>query len=67
MDFQKLYSIFCFDVSAQDEKLIINGCTVSIEIEKDSELICKAYCCILEEKEVEILIKGGKMYSINNL
>ena len=32
LDFQNLYSVFCFDVSAQDEKLIINGCNLIIEI-----------------------------------
>ena len=36
MDFQNLYSIFFFYISAQDDKLIVNGCTVTIEIEKDT-------------------------------
>ena len=64
MDFQNLYSLFCFDVSAQDEKLLVNGCMVKLEIEKDSALELKSYCCILEEKSVEIEIRGGKMFSI---
>ena len=66
MDFKNLYSIFCFDISAQDEKLVVNGWTVIIEIEKDTGLKMKAYCCILEEKSVEILIRDGKMYSIQD-
>ena len=37
-----------------------------MEIEKDTDLECKAYCCVLEEKAVEILIKGGKMFSIQD-
>ena len=33
-DFKNLYSIFCFDVSALDEKLSINVCDITVLITK---------------------------------
>ena len=64
LDFMNLYSIFCFDVSAQNEKLVVNGCNITVEIEKDSALKLKSYIVVLEEKKVDILIKAGKMFSV---
>ena len=66
-DFKNLYSIFCFDVSAQDEKLSVNGCDVTIHITKTSDFKAKAYCLVLEEKHCQIEVKGGKMFSISML
>jgi len=63
-DFKNLYSIFCFDVSAQDEKLSVNGCDITVHITKSSEFKAKAYCLILEEKHCQIQIKNGKMFTV---
>ena len=41
-DFMKLYSIFCFDFTAQDMEET-NGYQVTIHINKDTEF--KAKCC----------------------
>ena len=62
LDFKDLYSIFCFDVSAQDETLASNGCDVTIHITKDTALQVKCYCVILEEKSATISLKNGKMH-----
>ena len=35
IDFQNLYSIFCFGEIAQDVRIIINSCTVIVDVEKD--------------------------------
>ena len=64
-DFKNLYSIFCFNVSEQDEKLAMNGVNVTIEIEKDTEFKAKCYCVILTEKQVNIELKTGKMASLS--
>jgi len=66
-DFKNLYSLFCFDVSAQDEKLSVNGCDITIHVTKTSDFKAKAYCLVLEEKHCQIMIKGGKMFSIEML
>jgi len=63
-DFKNLYSIFCFDVSAQDEKLSINGCDITVHITKTNDFKAKAYCLILEEKHCQIMIKGGRMFTL---
>jgi len=60
-DFKNYYSIFCFDVSEQDEKLAINGVNVTIEIEKDTKFTANCFCVILTEKQVNIELKSGKM------
>ena len=62
LDFRDLYSIFCFDVSAQDEKLASNGCDVTIHITKDTNLKVQCFCVILEEKLTTISLKNGKMH-----
>ena len=62
LDFKDLYSIFCFDVSAQDEKLASNGCDVTIHITKDADLKVKCFCVILEEKTAKINLNDGKMH-----
>jgi hypothetical protein len=63
-DFKNLYSIFCFDVSAQDEKLSVNGCDITVHITKSTDFKAKAYCLILEEKHCQIQIKNGKMFTV---
>ena len=62
LDFKDLYSIFCFDVSAQDERLASNGCDVTIHITKDTGLNVKCFCVILEEKTAKINLNDGKMH-----
>ena len=61
VDFKNLYSIFCFDVSAQPYDLEKYGCDVTIHITKDEALKLMCYCVILAEKHVEIQVQGGKM------
>jgi len=61
-DFKDLHSIFCFDFSAQDEKLVSNGCDVNIHITKDSAFQAKCYCLILKEQHSTINLKNGNMY-----
>ena len=61
-DFKDLYSIFCFDVSAQDEKLASNGCDVTIHINKDTAFKASCYCLILKESHSAINLKNGKMH-----
>jgi len=60
-DFKNLYSIFCFDVSAQSDNLVINGCDVTIHITKDNLFTPKCYCLVLEEKHIDINLKGGRL------
>jgi len=64
-DFKNHYSIFCFNVSEQDEKLAMNEVNVTIEIEKDTEFKAKCYCVILTEKQVNIELKTGKMATLS--
>ena len=60
-DFQNLYSIFCFDVSAQDAQITSNICDLTLLITKDEGLKVKGYCVILEEKRAKINLVDGKM------
>ena len=62
LDFKDLYSIFCFDVSAQDDKLASNGCDVTIHITKDTAFKAACYCLILKESHSTINLKNGKMH-----
>ena len=62
---QCYYSIFCFDVSEQDEKLAMNGVNVTIEIENDTEFKAKYYCVILTENQVNIELETGKMSTLS--
>ena len=64
-DFKDLHSIFCFDLSAQDEKLASNGCDVTIHITKDAVFQAKCYCLILKEQHSTINLKNGKMYLLS--
>ena len=64
-DFKNYYSISCFDVSEQDEKLAINGVNVTIEIEKDTKFTVNCFCVILTEKQVNIELKSGKMSTLS--
>ena len=65
IDFKNLYSIFCFDVSAQDEKLAMNGVNVTIHINKDTGFKARCFAVILTEKEVNIELSSGKMSNIS--
>ena len=62
-DYMNLYSIFCFDFTAQDDEET-NGYQVTIHIQKDTSFKAKCYCVILEEKKSTILIQGGKMINL---
>ena len=53
-DFKNYYSIFCFDVNEQDEKLEINGVNVTIKIEKDTKFTANCFCVILTKKQINI-------------
>ena len=64
-DFKNHYSLFCFNVSEQGEKLAMNGVNVTIEIEKDTEFKAKYYCVILTENQVNIELKTGKMSTLS--
>ena len=64
VDFKNLYSIFCFDVSAQAYDIEKYGCDVTIHITKDEGLKLMCYCVILADKHVEIQVQGGKMKMI---
>ena len=47
MDFKKLYTLYCFDLSAQDENLVKNGVNIQLCIKKSSAESLDAYCLIL--------------------
>ena len=64
-DFRDLYSIFCFDITAQDDNLVSNGCDIIIHITKDPLLLVQCYCLILEEKVLKINLKNGMMHMIS--
>ena len=63
MDFMKIYSIFCFDLSAQDSEESL-GYQVTIHITKDTDFKAKCYCVIFEEKKTNILIQDAKMSNL---
>ena len=60
-DYKNLYSIFCIDVSSQDDKLAINNIDVTLHITKDSDFKAKLYTLILEEKAISMRLSGGKV------
>ena len=62
-DFMNLYSIFCFDFTAQDNEET-SGYQVTIHIQKDTTFKAKCYCVILEEKKSTIYIQEGKMLNV---
>ena len=64
-DWKNLFPIFCFDLSAQSEDIIKNGCDVTINIEKNnSTTSLMAYGLLLEDVEYSIEILNGRMVRI---
>lgn len=55
------YPIFCIDVKDHEQDIVKNSCMVTLNIEKDENFKCTCYCLILEEKEIEIIVKESKM------
>lgn len=66
-EFKNLYSIFCINVSDQDDKLVINNVDVTLHITKDSNFKAKLYILLLEEKKIEMRLNGGKISIIENV
>ena len=66
-DFKNLYPIFYFDISNQDEKLIVNGCSITIHLKKSDTFIPKCYVLIIEEKYSKIMLSNGKFTLIENV
>jgi hypothetical protein len=64
-EFNDLYAIFCFDVSAYPEKTNPGGINITIEIEKDDNSTLLAYCLVLEEEHRYIHNVAGKMNRID--
>ena len=62
-EWQNLSSVFCFDLSCQDDE-VFSQYPVNIHITKDTEFVAKCYCIILEEKKSKITIIDEKMSSI---
>lgn len=60
INFRDLYPIFCFDVSHQDDKLVTNGCDITVHITKTDAFQPRCYVLILEEKHCEIKLNKGK-------
>ena len=61
-DFDKLASIFCFDISASEELLKKNGVNVKLVIEK-SNFPCQAYAMYLEDNVYSLDYKTGLITS----
>ena len=51
-DYVKLYPIFCFNTTSQDETITSNS--INIEIEKDGADEYTAFCLILEESHTRV-------------
>ena len=64
IDFRKLYPIYCFDLSAQDENLVKNGVNIQLRIKKTSDEQLTAYCLILEETSHLIKVIDSRMTRI---
>ena len=65
-DFQTIYPIFCFDLSAQDENLAKNGVALQLYIKKSSNVPLTAYALILEQHTHIVQVNGGnKMTRVN--
>ena len=47
-NFRNLYTLYSFDLSAQDENLVKNGVNIQLVIKKSSAEPLNAYCLILE-------------------
>ena len=65
LDWRNLYSIFCFDLTAQNEDLVKNGCDVTIKIEKtEGQEAFKAYAVALADSSYRIQVANGRMSKI---
>jgi hypothetical protein len=64
IDFKKLYTLYCFDLSAQDENLVKNGVNIQLAIKKSSAEPLSAYCLILEDASHIIKVLNGQMTRI---
>jgi hypothetical protein len=64
-DFKNIYSVFCIDVSEQDEKLALNGVNVTFEITKTNGFKPRCFWVVLVEKEATIELNSGKMTTIS--
>ena len=62
--FKKDYSIFCFDVSSQQEDLKKNGIDITLELEKSNNFDLKAFCLLLEDARYQIVTHDGNMIRI---
>jgi len=65
IDFKKLYTLYCFDLSAQDENLAKKGSSIQLHIKKSSAESLTAYCLILEDSSHIIKIINGHMTRID--
>ena len=65
IDFQKLYCLYCFDLSAQDENLSKNGVKIQLKIKKSSAESLTGYCLVLEDSSHLIKVIQGKMTRID--
>ena len=66
IDWRDNYAIFCFDLSAQPEDLVKNGCDITIKIEKsESTKSLKAYAVALCDTKHFIELSNGRMVRIN--
>ena len=63
-DFRKLYTLYCFDLSAQDENLVKNGVNIQLVIKKPSDKPLNAYCLLLEDASYIIKVINGQMTRI---
>ena len=59
-DFRNLYTLHCFDLSAQDENLVKNGVNIQLVIKKSSAEPLNAYCLILEDASYIIKVINGQ-------
>ena len=66
LDWRNLYSIFCFDLSAQPEDLVKNGCDVTIKIEKSEAIKSfKVYAVAMVDANHFIELNNSRMVRIN--
>ena len=63
-NFRNLYTLYYFDLSAQDENLVKNGVNVQLVIKKSSAEPLNAYCLILEDTSYVIKVINGQMTRI---
>ena len=64
IDFKKLYTLHCFDLSAQDENLVKNGVNIQLTLKKSTAEPLSAYCLILEDASHIIKVINGQMTRI---